>query len=149
MNESHVAGEGSAGRPNTVSPWWKPLDELTSRDLFEKHGQPDLDPSKFIVEGDVGSALKTIDAKCGIRQWLESTGTFSKLTESSEAGEVVLPGMRKNWSELHDRSLGDAIAFMEQKQKEIQDVSLLGLTVPGQLCVIAIGLPDLLNQIVC
>jgi hypothetical protein len=38
---------------------------------------------------------------------------------------------------------------MEQKQKEIQDVSLLGLTVPGQLCVIAIGLPDLLNQIVC
>ena len=78
--------------------------------------------------------------KCGIRQWLESNGTWSKLTEKNDAGEVVLPGMRKNWSELHDRSLGDAIAFMEQKQKDIQDVSLLGLTVPGQLCVIAIPL---------
>jgi hypothetical protein len=140
MDEAHAGGESSKRVPNIATPWWKPLDELTSRDLLEKHGETALDPSNFIVEGDTSSALKAIDAKCGIRQWLESTGTWSKLTEKSDAGEVVLPGVRKNWSELHDRSLGDAMAFMEQKQKDIQDVSLLGLTVPGQLCVIAIPL---------
>jgi hypothetical protein len=140
IDEISVGGKSSSGTPNITGRWWKPLDKLNSRELFEKHSQVGLDPSKFIVEGDLGSALKTIDAKCGIRQWLESTGTWSKLTQNSESGEVILPGIRKSWSELHDRSLGDAIAFMEQKQKDIQDVSLLGLTVPGQLCVIAIPL---------
>lgn len=130
----------AVGRPN-IAKWWEPLDRLDSRELFEKHQQSGLDGNRFLVEGDVGSQLKGIGDKTGIRQWLEAAGFWSKLTSNDGAGEVVLPGMRRTWSDLRDRSLGDAIAFMEQKQREIQDVSLLGLPVPGQLCVVAVPLP--------
>lgn len=123
-----------------VANWWKPIDNLDSRDVFGRHQELGLDDSRFLVEGDLSSQPTLIADKTGIRQWLEAAGIWAKITTNDGAGEVVLPGMQRNWSDLRERSLGDAISFMEAKQREIQDVSLLGLPVPGQLCIVAIPL---------
>jgi hypothetical protein len=120
--------------------WWSTLDALESRDLWGPEAHQELGDNRFIVEGDLGSQLREACSKCSIRDWLKQRGLWSQLSLTDSAGEIVLPGMRAHWSELRDKPLQDAIALMEQKQKEIQDVSLLGLPVPGQLCVVAIPL---------
>ncbi len=127
------------------SQWWSALDVLDSRDLWEKARI--LGSDHFVVEGDLSSHLAAAtdnpsisgpNDKTTVRDWLIQAGLWTKLSTAGKSGEVVLPALRVYWSDLHQRPLQDAIAFMEEKQREIQDIDLLGLRVPGQLCIEAI-----------
>jgi hypothetical protein len=80
-----------------TSKWWTALERLDSRELFEKRQLLGLDENKFIIEGDVGSQVKLVAEKTGIRQWLESAKIWLKITANDGAGEVVLPGMHRTW----------------------------------------------------
>ncbi|HEV3482104.1 MAG TPA: hypothetical protein VGR97_07220 [Candidatus Acidoferrales bacterium] len=136
--------EGDSAKYVGVPPkrigWWTPLDDVESRDLWSPPRGRGLGENQFIVEGDLGSQLREACSKCNIRDWLKQSGLWSQLSLTGSTGEIVLPGIREHWSELREKPLQDAITLMEQKQKEIQDVSLLGLPVPGQLCVVAVPL---------
>jgi hypothetical protein len=92
----------------------------------------------MIYMAEVTSHLRDYQVACGIKHWLQNRGLWSKVSRSEGFGEIVLPEMRLYWPELRERYLNEAIFFMEQKEKEIQDVTLLGIPVPGQLCVAAI-----------
>jgi len=123
--------------------WWSQLETDESQDLLGKHGfDQQLRQGRFVVEGDVGkSQLREFDSRwCGVKEWLKQRKIWPQLSQADNAGEIFLPAIRSRWSELRDKPLQDAIVFMEQKQHEIQDVNLLGLAVPGRLCVVAIPL---------
>ena len=126
--------------PSKDDDWWSEIEQEYSRELsfhVGKHPPPIMTDDRFVLEGGVGGEFREM-RNSGVRSWLTRSGRWPKLTESDDLGETVLPALRVHWSTLQDKPLSDAITFMEDKQRDIQDVSLFGIPIPGQLCVVAI-----------
>lgn len=120
--------------------WWVELGLKSRRDLFEDGKKSALlDENKFIIEGEVDSGLREIRyGGAGVKQWLIASGNWDNLSMVTELGETVFPGLREKWSEVRNQPLNEAINYMEEKQRKIQDVSLFGISVSGQLFIVAI-----------
>jgi hypothetical protein len=50
--------------------WWSALDTVGSRDVLDARAHPEITADRFMVEGELGSQPKQIDAKFGIKEWL-------------------------------------------------------------------------------
>lgn len=118
--------------------WWSELEASDFRELETLSIR--LGPDRWIVEGDVDSTRKSVRGRTGINHWLRQRGTWSALSKTNNLGEEVIPGIREHWKQLEGMTLTGAIAFMEGAQMEISTLNLLGLQIPGELCVVAIPL---------
>lgn len=125
---------------DVVDDWWSELaaNGVRKRWGMESKDNPLRSAERFVVEGDVYGELREGTKNSGIRNWLESSGAWEKLTRTNDLGETILPGIRKHWSEISEKSLDDAVGFMEREMNKIQDVSVFGVPIPGRLCVVAI-----------
>jgi len=121
--------------------WWSELEAADVRRLG-KERFIELGPDRWIIEGDVDSARRP--ATGSVNDWLRQSGRWDRLSHTSNLGEATLPGIREHWAQLAGMSLAAAISYMEATQREINSVSLLGVPVPGTLCVVAIPLAYLL-----
>ena len=124
---------------NSREDWWSEL-ESSELDVLDIGKWPDLGPDRWAVQGDVNSVLKTVDGSVGINDWLRWSGVWETLSETDNLSEAVIPGIREHWTQLGGMTLTAAIAFMESAQSEIEAVSLLGIPIPGELCVVLIPL---------
>jgi len=117
--------------------WWSELLAVAG-----ERGFIDLGPDRWVVEGNVRSELRP--ATGSVNDWLRQSGIWERLSNTDNLGETTLPGIRAHWGQLSDMSLVAAISHMEAAQREINSVSLLGVLVPGTLCIVAIPLAYLL-----
>ena len=122
--------------------WWSELE----RSDFQGLERPfrDLGVDRWILEGEVDSTRKVVNGKTGINDWLRQRGIWAVLSDTNDLGEAVIPGIREHWAQLGGETLAAAISFMESSHQEISAVTLLGLPIPGELCLVATPLAYLL-----
>lgn len=99
---------------------------------------------RSVVEGFVkGSTSRPVNTGSigagSVNLWLRTHPLLKNLFDTGLQPEP-LPRLHEHWSVLGDKSLSEAIGYMEQQQRAFKDVAILGVTVPGQLCVVALPL---------
>lgn len=67
--------------------------------------------------------------------------------DSASRAVFEMPGLQEHWSRLEKKTLSEAIAYMEAEQRRLRDVNLLGVAVPGTLCLIAVPLALALSHL--
>jgi hypothetical protein len=129
------------GKTLSTEQWWMNIDSKDYRDLFEDKLSREqiVNQNRSFFEGDVKYGDPQVSPGT-ISQWLKARGKWEKLIVIDSKGEQVLPGLHTHWEELKDKSLKEAISIMEEKQNKINDISLFGLLIPGQVCIIIIPL---------
>ena len=125
--------------------WWS---DLKGYGVFgeEKGHISDLGADRWIIEGDVKGIRKSVSGP-SVNLWLKRSGIWPHLAVTENLGEAVLPGILKHRLRLEEMTLPAAISYMEQQHTKIESVSLLGLSVPGSLFLIAIPLAHLLAHL--
>jgi len=121
--------------------WWSEIEGISVHDRQQAFRV--MTDNRWIVEGDVESTRTQMRAG-SVNDWLRRSGIWTTLSKTNNLGEEVLPNILEHWTELGVLTLPAAISFMERAQSDIGSVSLLGIPIPGELCVIAIPLAYLL-----
>ena len=131
--------------------WWKTFASVPSRQLWDQKGVRSLEQEgRSVVEGfadalERRSVVEESVSTGSVNAWLRSDAAATALFSQASSSPIGLPRIREHWTSLSSMPLPEAIAFMENKQKEIHEVSLLGLAIPGDLCLAAIPLAYLLT----
>jgi hypothetical protein len=129
--------------PTPANSWWMPLISTAPerRDRTQLSNLHRL--GRSIVEGGVDSlephTVTTLAIDTGsVNWWLRTTNRWRSFVDTDGLGGTTLPHLHEHWSVVGEKSLDEALAHMSREQRKVRDVTLLGVTVPGQLCIIAI-----------
>lgn len=125
------------------APWWQGLEDAPSSKFEEKALLESLNREKrSVIEGFVRASSDMGERVLPpISAWItHAPSTRALFGSPSRPDELGMPNLREHWSVLATKPLDEAIAFMEQEQRRVRDVSLFGVSVPGSLCLVAIPL---------
>lgn len=131
--------------PKQIDVWWPEVIGMEDPKRWDPAWRQTIDKAgRSVVEGVVQShdatLLTTRNIGAGsVNLWLR---THPRLKDLFAPGREAapLPHLHEQWSLLSSRSLNEAISYMQQQQQAFRDVAILGVTVPGQLCVVALPL---------
>lgn len=131
-----------AGTPSAE--WWRDLQDMPLDRLADKAA--DLDRAgRSVVLGQVTLSHRiSVDQReagepGSIQDWLRYDSVSRAIFE--------MPRLQEYWSRLEKKTLSEAIAYMEAEQRRLRDVNILGVTVPGTLCLVAIPLAFALSHL--
>lgn len=130
--------------PTPANSWWLPLID-TPPEQWDRKLLATLDRrGRSLVEGGVGSLEPTSVTNVAIdtgsvNWWLRTTRRWRSVVDTEGLGGTALPHLHEHWSEVGGKSLDEALVYMKREQRKVRDVTLLGIAVPGPLCVT--GLP--------
>ena len=124
--------------------WWRdamsqPLHELWNEDSLTALDETGRSMVKGFVD-PLGTRPVVEEAVTtgSVYAWLKAHRRRRMLLASDHSGFSALPELRRHWSAVSSQPVREAIAYMQSKQSEIRDVDLLGLSIPGALCLIAV-----------
>jgi len=123
--------------------WWSRFDTISSQTFFEnKNGLRDSigNQKRFIIEGDVDSKPQTEINGTSVYNWLQKSNEWKQISKTDELGESILPELHSVWTEVSDKSINDAIAYLTNKRNEAKTISLIGISVSFLLALIIIPL---------
>lgn len=133
-------------QPLASTEWWRSLEKLPIEKLFTKTSLEALKVAgRSIVVGQapllqvVALNQPESNDRGSIHGWLRFDLAARQIFE--------MPQLHEHWSLVANKTLAEAITFMEAEQRKIHDVRLLGVTVPGELCLAAIPLAFLLAHL--
>jgi hypothetical protein len=133
-----------AGAP--AAEWWRDLQNMPVDKLSDKTSLAELDRAGRSVV--VGQVTLSHVASVGQRE-AGDPGSIQDWLRYDSASRAIfeMPRLQEHWSRLEKKTLSEAIAYMEAEQRRLRDVNLLGVTVPGTLCLVAIPLAFALSHL--
>jgi len=139
--------------PPPQGPWWKPI--LANKDLALYGGRWRETLSKrgrSVVQGFVPggspSAVPYVGVRTGsVNWWLRSDPETAVLVPESSQRVGNLPHLQEHWTEVSQMTLPEAAAYMKVRQKELREIPLFGVKIPGSLCLILVPLTLLLSHL--
>ena len=133
--------------------WWELIVADKDLALFDDKWRAALaDRGRSVVQGFVPggspSAIPFVGVRTGsISWWLSSEEELASLVPDSALRLGNLPRLQEHWTEVAKMTLPEAAAFMGARQKELREIPLFGIKIPGALCLILVPLTFLLSHL--